>query len=295
MKDYSVIGLAYNKEIRIYTSVSTHLVNEAQKIHQSHPTATAAFGRFLTQSAMMSLMYKDGERLTLKIEGDGPIGSMTVEAMNGIVRGFMLNPYVYIKYEDGPKKGKLNVGAAVGRGFIYVTRDWKGNYFTSSSPLQSGEIGDDFTYYYAVSEQTPSAVGLGVLVDRDSSVKVSGGFIVQVLPNASQETIEKVEKIIQNTPSVTDLLLKLQTPEKMLSYLADGTENILEKHEIKYECTCNKDKFRKSLMTLNIESLEEILNEDKKAHITCNFCKKEYTFDENELKKMLKEKREINE
>src|SRR5690554_4468573 len=265
MKDYTLIALAYDKQIRIYTSVSTKLVEQSRKFHKTLPTASAAMGRFLTASAMMSLMYKDGERLTLKIEGDGPIGQMTVEAKAGIVRSTIQNPNVYLVYEDGPKKGKLNVGNAVGQGNLFVTKDWKDNYFTSSSPLQTGEIGDDFTYYYAASEQTPSAVGLGVLVLNGEKVVQAGGFIIQVLPHASEKTLNRLEEIIKNVTSITDLLKDHHTAEDMLNMLSDNTAEILEKHDIKYHCGCTRKKYFNALSRLNKEALEEILHEDKQA------------------------------
>lgn len=291
MKDYVLIALAFNGEARIYTSVSTNLVEKSRKYHLTEPTASAAMGRFLTASAMMSLMYKDGERLGLKIVGDGPIGQMTVDAKFGAVKSTIQNPNVYIKYEGGLKKGKLNVGAAVGRGHLYVTKDWKRNYFTSSSPLQTGEIGDDFTYFYAASEQTPSAVGLGVLVSKSKKVIAAGGFIVQVLPEASIETITTLENNISKVNSITDLLKDNKTPEDILNILANGTEKILETHPIKYYCGCRKAKFRKSLMGLDKSALEEIILEDKQAEIVCPYCNKKYLFTETELKDILASKK----
>ncbi len=291
MKDYALIALAFNGEARIYTSVSTKLVEKSRKYHDTEPTATAAMGRFLTASAMMSLMYKDGERLNLKIIGDGPIGQMTVDAKFGSVKSTIQNPNVYIKYEDGLKKGKLNVGAAVGNGHLYVTKDWKRHYFTSSSPLQTGEIGDDFTYFYATSEQTPSAVGLGVLVSKTKKVLAAGGFIVQVLPEASNQTITTLENTISKVTSITDLLKDNKTPEDILHILSSGTEKILEKHDIKYYCGCLKTKFRKSLLSLNKQALEEILLEDKQAEIVCPYCGKKYLFTETELKEIVASKK----
>lgn len=291
MKDYVLIALAFNGEARIYTSVSTNLVEKSRKYHDTEPTATAAMGRFLTASAMMSLMYKDGERLNLKIIGDGPIGQMTVDAKFGTVKSTIQNPNVYIKYEDGLKKGKLNVGAAVGAGHLYVTKDWKRHYFTSSSPLQTGEIGDDFTYFYAASEQTPSAVGLGVLVSKTKKVLAAGGFIVQVLPEASNQTITTLENTISKVTSITDLLKDNKTPEDILHILSSGTEKILEKHDIKYYCGCRKTKFRKSLLSLNKEALEEILAEDNQAEIVCPYCGKKYLFTETELKEIIDSKK----
>jgi molecular chaperone Hsp33 len=200
MPDYAVIAQAYDQTVRIYAAQTNELVETARTIHETWPTATAAFGRFLTVSAMMGLMYKDEERITLRIKGDGPIKHMLIEANpQGEVRGEIGNPHVYMVYEDGPKKGKLNVGTAVGRGFLHVTKDLRmRDYFTSSSELQTGEIADDFTYYFTLSEQTPASVGLGVLVDTDQSVLAAGGYILQLMPNVTDETIQHIESVISN-------------------------------------------------------------------------------------------------
>lgn len=291
MKDYTVIALAYNDQVRIYASNSTKLVEKSRKLHQTLPTASAAMGRFLTASAMMSLMYKDGERLALKIDGDGPIGSMTVDARAGVVKSTIKNPNVYLIYEEGPKKGKLNVGLAVGQGYLHVTKDWKGNFFTSSSPLQTGEIGDDFTYYYATSEQTPSAVGLGVLVHKTQKILVAGGFIIQVLPNCTNETLNKLESALSKVPSVTDFLISNPEPESLINVLAEGTERILEKADIKYICGCRKSKFKSAIGRLDKATLEEIIKEDKQAEVVCPYCNKYYIFNEQELTEMLNKKK----
>ena len=291
MKDYTVIALAYNEEVRIYASISTKLVEKSRKFHETLPTASAAMGRFLTASAMMSLMYKDGERLHLKIEGDGPIGQMIVDAKQGVVKSTIKNPNVYLVYEDGPKKGKLNVGKAVGPGYLHVTKDYNGHYFTSSSPLQTGEIAEDFTYYYATSEQTPSAVGLGVLVSGGEKVVLAGGFIIQVLPNCTDKTLDKLEAALTKVPAVTDFLKVHKTPEALIEALSEGTHRILESKDIKYHCGCRKTKFRSSLQRLDKSTLEEILHEDKSAEIVCPYCNKKYHFDEEELKLMIAKKK----
>ncbi len=285
MKDYALIAYAYNKEVRIYVATSTYLVEEARRIHDTWPTATAALGRFLTASAMMGLMYKEGERITLRIKGDGPIGAMLVEANTiGEVRAEIYNPHVYLKYEDGPKAGKLNVGAAVGQGFLHITKDLgMKDYFTSSSELQTGEIGDDFTYYFALSEQIPSSVGLGVLVNVDQTVLASGGYILQVMPNASEETISHLESLIQTLTPVTQMIHEGKKPEDILSILSNHTEQILSKHEISYTCHCSKDGFSKSLSALDQETLDSIIHGDGKADIKCHFCGKDYHFDKQEL------------
>jgi len=285
MNDYALIATAYDKSVRIYVASSTNLVEEARKIHGTWPTATAALGRFLTASVMMGMMYKDKERITLRIQADGPIESMLVEANTfGEVRGEIKNPNVYLKYEEGPKKGKLNVGDAIGQGFLHITKDLgMKDFFTSSSELQTGEIGDDFTYYFAKSEQTPSSVGVGVLVNTDQKVKASGGYILQVLPNASEETIERLEEIISHLPAISTLIDHGQTPEDILSILASGTEEILKLQPISYQCHCSKEGFSRSLSTLDDQTLHSIIHEDGQAEIECHFCKKKYLFSKEEL------------
>jgi molecular chaperone Hsp33 len=285
MKDYVLISYAYQKQVRIYVATSTYLVEEARRIHQTYPTATAALGRFLTISAMMGLMYKGDERITLRIKGDGPIGSMLVEAnAKGEVRGEIQNGGVYLSYENGPNKGKLAVGLAVGRGFIHVTKDLgMKDYFTSSSEIQTGEIADDFTYYFTVSEQTPSSVGLGVLVGEDTHVLASGGFIIQVMPNATLETISILENILKEIKPVSTMIFEKMTPYDILNVLASGTEEILSKVEIKYHCPCSKEKFEKSLIALDEKTLEEMILEDEHAEIECHFCRKKYHFNKQEL------------
>ncbi|MBE0700718.1 MAG: Hsp33 family molecular chaperone HslO [Acholeplasmataceae bacterium] len=285
MNDYALIASAYQNTVRIYVSKTTGLVEEARHIHQTWPTSTAALGRFLTVSVMMGLMYKKGERITLRVKGDGPVGSMLVEATyDGEVRGEIQNPHVYLQHNAGQKKGKLDVGTAVGRGFIHVTKDLNmKEFFTSSSEIQTGEIGDDFTYYFTVSEQTPASVGLGVLVNTDYSVIASGGYILQLMPDASEETIQKIEDVIKHIPPVSTLIHEEKTPENILSLLANNTEKILSRKEIKYACHCSKTGFAKSLSALNNETLNTLIDEDGQAEIECHFCKKKYHFSKDEL------------
>ncbi|MCF7930543.1 MAG: Hsp33 family molecular chaperone HslO [Acholeplasmataceae bacterium] len=294
MKDYAIIATAYNQTVRIYVASSTHLVEEARKIHDTWPTATAALGRVLTVSAMMGLMYKQDERITIRIKGDGPIGPILVESnTKGDVRGEIRNPHVYLQYEDGPKKGKLNVGAAIGSGFLHITKDLgMKEYFTSSSDLQTGEIGDDFTYYFTTSEQTPSSVGVGVLVNTDYSVIASGGYILQLMPHATEETIVYLEHLISTLPSVSSLVKVGKTPEEILTLLANGTEEILKKTEISYTCHCSKDGFSKSLSALDEETMDILIHEDGQAEIECHFCHKKYMFSKDELLDIKKVRRE---
>ena len=271
MQNYAMISYAYDKTVRIYAAQTTSLVEQARKIHQTWPTASAAFGRFLTASAMIGLMYKKGERITLRIKGNGPIGSMLVEANpDGEVRGEIQNPNVYLKYESGPKKGKLNVGSAVGQGYLFITKDLKmKNNFTSSTVLQSGEIADDFTFYFASSEQVPSSVGLGVLVNRDQSILASGGYILQLMPGVSEETISTIEKIIKNIKPMSTLINEGKTPEDITAILSNGAYEQLSKHELKYHCPCSKDGFARSLSVLETKDLDEMIKDGNgKAELT---------------------------
>lgn len=292
MKDYALKSYAYNKQVRIYVASSTQLVEEARRIHHTWPTASAAFGRVLTVSAMMGMMYKEEETLTIRVKGDGPIGSILVEAnAQGEVRGEIVNPNVYIVYDEGPKKGKLNVGAAVGQGFIHITKDLKmRDYFTSSSEIQTGEIGDDFTYYFAMSEQTPSSVGVGVLVNPDQTIRAAGGYILQLMPDVSEDVIQQIESLIPTLPPMSTLIDQGKTPEDILHILANGTEQILEKKDITYLCHCSKEGFAKSLSTLDDQSLHDIIHEDGQAEIECHFCHTKYHFSKDELSHILENK-----
>ena len=292
MEDYVLIGHAYNKTVRIYTALTTMTVETSRILHQTWPTASAALGRFLTVSAMMGLMYKDNERLTLRIKGDGPIGSMTVEA-NGLgeVRADITNPEVYMTYHDGPKKGKLAVGKAVGEGFLFITKDLlMKDYYTSSSALQTGEIADDFTYYFTTSEQTNSSVGLGVLVNPDQSIQTSGGYILQLMPGVTEETITEIENIISNLEPITTLYESGETPETLFDRLSNHTGIILEKKPISYTCPCSYEGFLTSLSSLSKESLIPLVEEDHGAHIKCHFCKKEYDITEDDIRFIIETK-----
>lgn len=285
MKDHALIALAFDKQVRIYVSRTTDLVERARQLHQTWPTATAALGRLLTASAMMGLMYKKGERLTLRIKGDGPIGQMLVEANpEGDVRGEIQNPFVYLTIDDSVLKHKLDVGSAVGQGFLHVTKDLgMKDYFTSSSELQTGEIGDDFTYYFAMSEQVPSSVGLGVLVDVDQSVLASGGYILQLLPNTPETTIDRIEQILGALPPMSTLIHAGKTPDDIVSLLSDGTAVILDKRPLQYHCHCSKHGFARSLSALDDETLDTLINEDGQAEVECHFCHRKYIYTKKEL------------
>ena len=281
MKDYALIATAYNNEIRIYASQTTNLVRKAVEIHDTWPTATAALGRFLTVSVMMGIMYKDEERITLQIKGDGPINTMLVEANSkGEVRGDIINPHVYIRHET---KGKLDVGAAVGKGFLHVTKDLgMRSMFTSSSELVSGEIAEDFAHYFSISEQTPTAVSLGVLVEQEKLVRSSGGFIIQVMPGATDETITLLENTIHKVGPVSRWFDEGKSLESLISALSNDTEKVLDKRDLSYTCNCSKEKFAVSLSALDNESMDSLI-EDNGIEVVCHFCKSKYFFTKEEL------------
>lgn len=293
MKDYIVRCSTNDGSVRAFCATTKNLVNEAQKMHKLYPVATAALGRLLTAASMMGAMLKsEDDLLTLQITGNGPLGRVLATSdCHSNVKGYVGNPLV-----DIPKnaQGKLDVGAAIGKeGFLTVIRDFglKEPYI-GKTPLVTGEIGDDLTSYFAVSEQVPSVVGLGVLVDVDLSVKAAGGFIIQVMPDASEEVICRLEENIKNVTSVTKMLDDNMSPEEILKVVLDGIDfTINETLDTKYYCNCSKERVEKVLVSVGEEELLDIIEKDKKAQLTCHFCDKVYDFDESELRNLLKKAR----
>lgn len=286
MKDYVVRALAFDKNVRIYAASSTNLVEHARYIHGLWPTATAALGRTLTCVAMMSVNYKSDEHLTIKFEIDGPLGQILVEACGGKVRGLVDNPEVFLQYNDG----HLAVGQAVGNGYLHVIKDLNMKQpFSSSVQIQTGEIGDDFTYYFAESEQTPSSVGVGVLVDTDNSCKAAGGFILQLMPGCPDDVITKIETILSNIKPISQMINEGYTPEMIIGELSNGDFEIIGRNDIEYSCPCNRDRFFRGIKSLGEKEITDIINEDGKASVTCRFCKKTYDFKKDDLEKMLKQ------
>lgn len=287
MKDYLIKAYAFDGTVRIYTAVTTNLVAHAQEIHNLWPTSAAALGRLLTVSVIMGAMYAENQELTIRVEGDGPIGSMVTTTNNkGEVRGYVDNPHVFLQYNSG----KLNVGQAVGNGFIHVTKDLKiRDMFTSSSEIQTGEIAEDFAYYFTSSEQIPSAVGLGVLVNEDNTVLSSGGFILQVMPGCKKEDIEKIEKLISELTPVSEMVKKGYSPEDIMNEVSGHNYQHLQTLDLNYTCTCSRNKFEKGLISLGKDQLNEIIIEDKNIETVCHFCNTKYNFTEENLKDLVKE------
>lgn len=287
MSDYLVRALAFNGTIRIYAVNITETVREAQRRHQTLPAATAALGRTMAVAAMMGAMLKGRESLTVKVTGDGPIGEILVDANAiGEVKGYVANPDVHFQYPDG----KLNVQAAVGtNGEITVIKDLGlKDFFISSVNLISGELGEDFTYYFAKSEQTPSSVGCGVYVDTDNSVLSAGGFIIQVMPGATDETITTLENILKSIKPVSQMLYEGYKPEDIVKAICqDNDYQIISKLDIKFVCNCSKERFAEGLVSLGKDEVQKIIEEDHGAEVVCHFCKERYYYTENELQEII--------
>lgn len=285
MKDYLIKAYAFDGTVRIYTAVTTDLVAHAQNIHDLWPTSAAALGRLLTVSVIMGAMYANDQELTIRVEGNGPIGSMvTSTTTKGEVRGYVENPHVFLQYNSG----KLNVGQSVGNGFIHVTKDLKvRNLFTSSSEIQTGEIAEDFAYYFTASEQIPSAVGLGVLVNDDNKILSSGGFILQVMPGCKEETIKDIEEKISKLLPVSEMIQNGYTPEDIMNEISGNNYQHLQTLDLNYYCTCSREKFEKGLISLGKEQILEIIKEDKKIETVCHFCNTKYQFNESDLNELL--------
>ncbi len=286
--DYLVRATAAGETVRAFAVRSTEMAATAREKHMTLPVVTAALGRLLSAGAMMGSMMKgEKDKLTLQMKGDGPIGMLTVTAdSHGNVKGFPANPAV-----DIPRKyaGKLDVGAAVGKGVLTVIMDLGlREPYNGQVEIQTGEIGDDLAYYFTVSEQTPSAVGLGVMVDTDSSVKHSGGFIIQIMPDASEETIAAIESKVSGAPSVTSMMEDGMTPEDILEYyLGDLDLSINETEAVRFHCDCSKERVAGALATLSRSDLEEIINDGEEIEVKCYFCNSAYTFDIDELNKIM--------
>ena len=290
MSDYLVRGMSMDGFVKAVAIRSTELVRRGAEIHKTTPNATAAFGRALTAASMMGNMQKvDNGSMTLQIKGDGPIGTIVcVSDPQGNVRGYVYDPQVPL-VEKYP--GKLDVGATVGTdGTLTVIRDLQMKEpYVGSIELVSGEIGDDVTAYFAQSEQTPTACALGVLIDRDQSVKVAGGYLLQLLPGAPEETIEALEKGIQRAGAVTTMLEQGMTPEEVLGQVC-GDLGILfmETTEVSYRCYCSRERVTGALLSLGKKELTEIMEEGKAFPVECQFCDTVYEFTPEDIDALLK-------
>lgn len=291
MSDILLRGNSMDGGIRVFAAITTDLVNEAQRIHKTYPTATAALGRTLTMSAIMGAGLKNpDDSVTIQFKGDGPLGNI-VAVCNNIseVRGYVANPYVDIPRKDN---GKLDVGTAVGKGFLSVIRDlgMKEPYI-GQVPIVTGEIAEDMTYYFAESEQVPTAIALGVLVNPDMSVKAAGGFMLQLMPEATDETAARLEEILKEIKPVTTMIDSGMSAEDILFTVTDGFDMLISNKSVtpKYKCYCSKERMEKALISIGKTELEDLIREQGSAELTCQFCDNRYTFDKTELEKLLKE------
>lgn len=285
MKDYIVRGIAANGTVRAFAVDTTETAAHAASCHNTYPVVTAALGRLLSAGAMMGSMMKgEDDVITLTVKGDGPIGSITVTAdSHGNVKGFPGNPAVDIPLK---RPGKLDVGGAIGNGTLTVVMDLGlSEPYNGMVELQTGEIGDDLAYYFTVSEQTPSAVGLGVMVDTDCSVKHSGGFIIQMMPDVQDETITDLESKLASISSVTDMMEQGMSLEDVLHTLLDDLDlKITEKQPVQFYCNCSKERVSSALATIQTKDIQEMIDDGKDIEVKCYFCNSAYNFTIDELK-----------
>ena len=274
--------------VKISVVETTDLVEEARKIHNTNPTPTAALGRTLTMAVLMGTMMKnEKDRLTIQIRGNGPAGQILVSANNkGEVKGYIANPLAEAELKEN---GKLNVSGIIGKGELNVIKDvgLKEPYI-GNVPLQTGEIAEDFAYYYLMSEQIPSAVALGVLVDKDGSVKRAGGYVIQILPDTPEQIIKLIEDRINKSKSITEMLESGMTLEEIAKYISDDLNTyVVEEIEPKYKCDCSRERMEKALISIGKKDIME-LAEDEETQIECHFCNKKYKFTKEEILELIK-------
>ena len=287
-RDYVVRATAAEGYIRAFAATTRDLTERARALHNTSPVATAALGRLLTAGAMMGLMMKgDKDILTIQIKGDGPLGGLTVTAdSKGRVKGYADQPAVLIPANS---RGKLDVGGAIGKGYLTVIKDLGlKEPYSGRVELQTGEIGDDLTYYFAASEQVPSSVGLGVLMEKNNTVRQAGGFILQLMPGTSEEIIGKLEEKLRTVTSVTDMLEEGCTPEMILERLLGDLElEINDRAPAEFFCNCSRDRVAKALISIGEKELTSMIKEGKPVELVCHFCSRKYQFSVAELEEML--------
>ena len=291
MTDYIVRATAADGQIRAFAATTKDLVEEARSRHATSPVATAALGRLLTAGVMMgSMMKNDTDVLTLQINGDGPIGGITVTAdSKGDVKGYVQNPDMILP----PKNGKLDVGGAVGIGLLTVIKDMGlKEPYSGQTILVTSEIAEDLTYYFANSEQVPSSVGLGVLMEKDNTVKCAGGFIVQLMPFARESVISRLEENVGKITSVTKLLEAGYTPEQLLADLTEGLDlEITDTMPARFYCNCSKKRVERAVASIGEKEIREMIADGKDIEVKCHFCNTAYTYTVEELQEILKRSR----
>lgn len=288
-QDELVRGIALDGRARVFAAVTTALTEELRVRHDTWPTATAALGRTVAAGAMMGSMLKDDDKLTIQIKGNGPLGQIVVDAgADGGVRGYVQNPHVHLPPNA---RGKLDVAGAVGtEGQLYVIKDLGlKEPYRGASPIVSGEIAEDFTHYFASSEQTPSAVALGVLVESDNSVRASGGWILQLLPGVAEEEIDAIEKRLKDLPPVTELIEAGLDPEMWLNRLFDGDVRVLSRMPLYFRCSCSRERVEQMLVSLGRDEMESLIKEKGEAEVVCHFCNERYHLGKEELERLVRE------
>lgn len=287
MTDYIVRATAADAQIRAFCATTRETVEAARTAHNSSPVVTAALGRLLTAGAMMGMGLKgESDLLTLRIQGDGPVRGLTVTAdSKGHVKGYAVEPCVILPAND---RGKLDVGGAVGHGTLSVIRDMGlKDPYVGQTDLQTGEIGDDLTWYFANSEQVPSSVGLGVLMEKNNTVRCAGGFLIQLMPFAQEETVARLEHNLSNITSVTALLDMGLSPEQMLGRILEGFEvEITDRSDCSFACNCSRQRVEKALISIGRRELDDMIRDNKPIEVKCDFCGKKYTFATEELKQL---------
>lgn len=284
--DHLLVATAYSSTARIYAALTTGVVEAARLYHDTWPTATAALGRVLTGTVMMRVMDMDAQRLTVEFSGDGLLGRiLAVSNERGTVKGYVDHPHVDLALNNA---GKLDVSGALGKGHLSVIKDLglKGPY-QGIVPIQSGEIGEDFAYYFTKSEQTPSAVALGVLVNPEGGVQVAGGLIIQLMPGAAETTIKDLEDKLMKLPQLTSLLNQGISIRELIQEFGAAPKDVkvLEEIQLKYQCDCSQDRFRGPLLSLDPRELDDIIKEQGELEVRCHFCNKLYHYDQTELQR----------
>lgn len=284
--DQLIRAITADGNIRAFAINGTFLCEKVRKMQNSAPTASAAMGRVLCATAMLAANIKEGEKIYLRIIGDGPVRGIVGQGNpNGTVRGYVVNPNA-----DLPSKnGKLDVAGIIGEGNLYVTRELgMKEPYTGQVPLQTGEIGDDLAYYFLQSEQTPSAVGLGVLINPDCSVNIAGGYIIQAMPGASEAAITLLEYNIMSSPPPTQLFSEMITPEKVLNRLLDGFAwSVIGEIQPRFKCECSKPKAKTALRTLGAIELQQMIDKNEKFEVNCEMCKKRHVFSNDDVMKLI--------
>lgn len=288
MNDYLVKALAYDGQVRAYSARTTESVGEAQRRHYTWPTASAALGRSMTASVMLGAMMKGEEKLTIKINGGGPLGTILVDAnAKGEVRGYVSNPQTHFDLND---QGKLDVRRAVGtEGTLSVSKDiGLLQPFVGQVPIVSGELGEDFTHYIVTSEQVPSSVGVGVIVNPDNTIQASGGFIIQLMPGTDEEIITQIEQRLAEIPTISNMVRDGMTPEQILDEVL-GADNVkvLDTMPVQFQCQCSRGRISNAITGLGTAELEDMIVTDGQAEAQCHFCNENYLFTKEDLESLL--------